>query len=363
MEQKRQKGILVLEDGTAFEGISVGATGMTVGEVVFNTSMTGYQEVLTDPSYVGQIVAMTYPLIGNYGVNMEDNESAFPAVAGFVAREIAEIPSNWRSSGSLTGFLESRGVVALVGVDTRALTRHLRSRGTMRGVILAGEQAFDLQELARIARESPCVVDDDPVRLVTARELYTMGEHGLPVVLWDLGAKGNIARSLVQRGCRVTVVPAWTSAEAILAMKPAGIMLSNGPGDPKQASYVVSELGKLLPERIPTFGICLGHQILGLALGGETYKLKFGHRGGNHPVKDLNTGRVYITSQNHGYAVDVDTLDSSAVMVSHVNLNDGTVEGLQHRHLPVFSVQYHPEASPGPQDSDYLFDRFVGLIA
>lgn len=359
-----QKGILVLEDGTAFEGISVGAAGMVVGEVVFNTSMTGYQEILTDPSYVGQIVTMTYPLIGNYGINEADNESAFPAAAGFVAREIAGIPSNWRSSGSLANFLRSRGVMALVGVDTRALTRQLRSQGTMRGVILAGEQkAPDLEELARIARENPCAADHDPVRLVTAKEPYTIWNDGLPVILWDLGAKGNIARSLLQRGCRVTVVPAWTSAETILALNPAGIMLSNGPGDPKQASYVVSELAKLLPRRIPTFGICLGHQILGLALGGETYKLKFGHRGGNHPVKDLNTGRVYITSQNHGYAVDADTLDKASVEVSHVNLNDGTVEGLQHRQWPVFSVQYHPEASPGPHDSDYLFDRFVSLIA
>lgn len=354
------KAVLVLEDGTVYEGKGFGAETQNFGEVVFNTSMTGYQEILTDPSYCGQIVTMTYPLIGNYGINPEDFESRKPFVLGFVAREFCDVPSNWRANKAIDQYLKENGIPGITGIDTRALTRRLRNHGTMGGVIATGD-SIDIEETKKRVIGHPDLMGTDHVLKVTVKESYTLDNNGHRVVLMDFGAKDNIARSLHNLGCEVVVVPATTTAEEVLALNPDGIMLSNGPGDPENVDFAIKAVKQLFGKK-PIFGICLGHQIIGLALGGRTYKLKFGHRGANHPVKDLITGKVHITSQNHGFTVDADSLNSDEVMVSHINLNDGTVEGLKLRNLPVFSVQYHPEAAPGPWDSDYLFKQFIDLI-
>lgn len=354
------KAVLVLEDGTVFEGLGFGAEAENFGEVVFNTSMTGYQEILTDPSYCGQIVTMTYPLIGNYGINPEDFESRKPFVLGFVVREFCEIPSNWRADKSINGYLVENGIPGIAGIDTRALTRRLRNHGTMGGVIATGDN-IDIEDLKKRVIGHPDLSGTDHVMRVTIDKSYTLDNNGHRVVLMDFGAKTNIAGSLHNLGCEVVVVPATTTAQEVLALNPDGIMLSNGPGDPENVDFAINTVKELFGKK-PMFGICLGHQIIGLALGGKTFKLKFGHRGANHPVKDLATGKVHITSQNHGFTVDADSIPKKDVAVSHINLNDGTVEGLKHLHLPVFSVQYHPEAAPGPWDSDYLFQQFIDLI-
>jgi carbamoyl-phosphate synthase small subunit len=350
---------LALEDGMIFYGESFGAEGTVGGEVVFNTGMTGYQEILTDPSYSGQIVTMTYPLIGNYGLNRFDNEAVHPFARGFVARERCENPSNWRSEISISDFLKKYQIPAICAIDTRALTRRLRTKGTMKGIITTAADSDS--ELLTKVKALPALSGQNFVKIASATAPYTVGNGSKPVVLIDYGAKGNIVQCLIDRGCQVTVVPCDTTASAIMDLNPAGIMLSNGPGDPKDVDYAVATVKELIG-KLPIFGICLGHQIIGLALGGDTYKLKFGHRGGNHPVKDLATGKVTITSQNHGFAIQPDSLDQDEVLISHRNVNDGTVEGLRHKYRPVFSVQYHPEAAPGPQDSAYLFDEFVGYL-
>ncbi|OPX86786.1 MAG: Carbamoyl-phosphate synthase small chain [Pelotomaculum sp. PtaB.Bin104] len=352
------QAILALEDGTVFTGEAFGATGESWGEVVFNTGMTGYQEVLTDPSYCGQIVTMTYPLIGNYGIMKEDFESKKSYVRGFVVREECKGPSNWRLNETIDSFLKKENVIGLSGIDTRALTRRLRSCGTMRGVISTGGNA---QKLVAKAKACPQLSGQELVPAVATTEVFTLPGSGRRVVLMDFGAKLNISRCLQEHGCEVVVVPPTTTANDILNLKPAGVMLSNGPGDPTDVPYAIATVQALVG-RIPIFGICLGHQILGLALGAKTYKLKFGHRGANHPVKDLATGRVYVSSHNHGFSVDEESLQDLDIMVTHRNLNDGTVEGLKHKFLPAFSVQYHPEASPGPTDSEYIFDQFMALM-
>lgn len=353
------KGYLVLEDGSIWEGQAFGATGQRAGEVVFNTGMTGYQELLTDPSYCGQIVVMTYPLIGNYGVNDQDFESRRPFARGFIVREWAQEPSNWRCKETVDDYLRRTGVIGLAGIDTRALTRRLRSHGTMRGIICSDQQ-IDAKALCEEAKNSPHISGQPLIDEVTTPEVYSLPGESHKVVLMDFGAKDNIARSLHLRGCHVTVVPARTTAAEVLAMNPDGIMLSNGPGDPQDVPYAIEAVRQLLGVK-PVFGICLGHQIMGLAIGAKAYKLPFGHRGSNHPVKDLTTGRVYITSQNHGFVIDGKTVPEQAV-VSHINMNDGSVEGLNFKDIPAFSVQYHPEASPGPDDSGYLFDRFFDMM-
>jgi carbamoyl-phosphate synthase small subunit len=356
------KGILALEDGTCFEGVSFGAEGERTGEIVFNTSMTGYQEILTDPSYHGQIVSMTYPLIGNYGINNEDGESSKPQAEGFVVKECSKIVSNWRADVSLQDYLTKHGVVAIEGIDTRALTKHIRSAGAMKSVISTKD--LDKESLVRKAKDSPGLVGRDLVKEVTPREQFQFSSKGkYHVVVIDCGAKMNIMRELANNDCRVTVVPAFTQFAAIRKMRPDGILLSNGPGDPAAVTGVIETVKDLIKEKFPIFGICLGHQILGLALGGKTYKLKFGHRGANQPVMDLRTKKVDITSQNHGFCVDTDSLPKDQVELTHINLNDRTSEGMRHKKLPVFSVQYHPEASPGPNDAKYLFKEFVKLMA
>ena len=371
------KAILALEDGTVFVGTAFGATGERYGEVVFNTSMTGYQEILTDPSYKGQIVTMTYPLIGNYGINDEDTESAHPQVEGFVVREVSRIASNWRSQKSLVEYLQEHQVVGIEGIDTRALTKHIRTAGAMKAVLSTDD--LDEKRLVQKARDSRGLVGIDLVQEVTCASPYSWNEFIRPsaarerdsrpeiesfpyrVVAIDCGIKYNILRLLRSAGCDVTVVPATTTAREIAALKPSGIFLSNGPGDPAAVPYVVETLRKLMPD-YPVLGICLGHQMLGLACGGTTYKLKFGHRGGNQPVQYLPTGKVAITSQNHGFCVDLDTINRDEVELTHINLNDRTVEGMRHKKHPVFSIQYHPESSPGPHDAQYLFNEFVKLM-
>ena len=404
-----KKATLALADGTVFEGSSYGAEGEAVGEVVFNTCMSGYQEILTDPSYKGQIVTMTYPLIGNYGVNPEDVESHRPFVEGFVIKEGSVLPSNWRARKSLEEYLREYGIVGIQGIDTRALTRHIRDLGAQEGVISTVDE--DPKSLVAKAKASPGLIGRDLVKEVCCKESFTWGQgtwqwpqgysepsagrqapstereaeqlslfasrftlhasREFRVVAYDCGIKWNILRQLVSSGCDVIVVPASTTAEQVLELTPDGIFLSNGPGDPEGVPYLIEAVRNLIGKR-PIFGICLGHQIIGLALGGRTYKLKFGHHGGNQPVKDLTTGKVEITSQNHGFAVDMDSFtsdpkgqvlgDPKDIVLTHVNLNDNTCEGLMHRRFPLFSVQYHPEASPGPHDANYLFKRFVEMM-
>ena len=362
---QRKAAVLALEDGKLFEGWSFGHAGETTGEVVFNTALCGYQEVLTDPSYAGQIVTMTYPHIGNYGVNREDVESSRPQVSGFVVREASTMASSWRASGELHRYLDEAGVVGISEIDTRELTRHLRTFGAKRGVISTLDS--DAASLLAKARGSRNMVGLDLAREVTCASAYhfTAAEDVAPalfkVVAYDFGMKRNILRSLARAACDVTVVPATTTAKEALALAPDGIFLSNGPGDPEPCTYAV-EAAKELMGQVPIFGICLGHQILGLACGGKTFKLKFGHRGANHPVKNLLTGQVEITSQNHGFSVDPALFARPEFEQTHVNLNDGTVEGFRHRDLPLLSVQYHPEASPGPHDSHYLFAEFVSMM-
>jgi carbamoyl-phosphate synthase small subunit len=404
-----KKAVLALADGTVFEGTSYGGEGEAVGEVVFNTCMSGYQEILTDPSYKGQIVTMTYPLIGNYGVNPEDVESHRPFVEGFIIKEGSVLPSNWRARKSLEEYLRDYGIVGIQGIDTRALTRHIRDHGAQEGVISTIDD--DPNSLTAKAKASPGLIGRDLVKEVCCEAPFTWsrgiwewprgyadaraesrepraekgkeqlslfgspvaarGSQVYRVVAYDCGIKWNILRQLVSSGCEVTVVPAATTAEIVLDLNPDGIFLSNGPGDPEGVPYLIQAVRNLIGKK-PIFGICLGHQIIGLALGGRTYKLKFGHHGGNQPVKDLTTGKVEITSQNHGFAVDMESFtkdpkgrafgDSRDIVLTHVNLNDNTCEGLMHRRLPLFSVQYHPEASPGPHDANYLFKRFVGMM-
>ena len=389
----RRRARLVLEDGSCFEGVGCGADGVTSGEVVFNTSMTGYQEILTDPSYSGQIVTMTCPEIGNYGTTPVDAESRQPFVSGFIVRECAETASNWRSATGLEDYLGAHGIVGIAGIDTRALTRRLRSGGVMRGAIGTGDRG--VEALVQRARQTPPMEGQDLVRAVTCAEPFAFGaspgaplpgDAGVPtdpefllpggtegpgdprsgrrplVAAYDFGMKWNILRRLSAHGCSLRVFPATTPASEVLASRPDGVFLSNGPGDPAALPYVVANVGALVESGLPLFGICLGHQVLALALGGRTFKLKFGHRGGNHPVKDLGTGRVEITSQNHGFAVEAGSLPAG-VEVTHTSLYDGTVEGLRLAGAPVFSVQYHPEASPGPHDAEYLFERFVSSLA
>ena len=373
MTHARRPAVLALEDGIVFFGNSFGRIGETSGEVVFNTALCGYQEVLTDPSYRGQIVTMTYPHIGNYGINHEDVESARPQVAGFVVREISTAASSWRASGELHAYLDEAGIVGIAEIDTRKLTRHIRSRGACRGVISALD--LDPASLVKKAQGAAAMIGADLAREVTCAEPYRYEpardgsaagpgvERPFRVVAYDLGMKRNILRLLTDAGCTVTVVPATTTAAEALALDPEGIFLSNGPGDPEACDYAVEASRGLMASGRPVFGICLGHQILGLACGGKTFKLKYGHRGGNHPVKNVATGQVEITAQNHGFAVDMTLFEDRAYVLTHVNLNDGTVEGFRHRDLPVFSVQYHPEASPGPHDSHYLFRDFTRAMA
>ena len=352
--------LLALEDGTIFYGKSFGASGECYGEIVFNTSMAGYQEILTDPSYKGQIVAMTYPLIGNYGVNKEDVESRKPFLEGFVVKECSKIASNWRSQKTLADYLTENNIIGIEGIDTRALTLHIREAGAMKAVISTVD--LDKKSLVKKAINSKGLVGVDLVEKVSIDKTYRWSGKGkFKVAVLDCGVKYNILRNLAKRGCQVIVFPAHASYEEILSCKPDGLLLSNGPGDPAAVTYVV-ETTRSLIGRLPIFGICLGHQILGLALGGKTYKLKFGHHGANHPVKDLKSGRVYITAQNHGFCVDIGSLKKKDIEVTHMNLNDQTLEGVRHKKLPVFSVQFHPEASPGPHEAEYLFDNFIELM-
>jgi carbamoyl-phosphate synthase small subunit len=368
------KGVLVLEDGRVFAGEGFGSEGIETGELVFNTSMTGYQEILTDPSYYKQIVTMTVPHVGNTGINLEDVESERVWVSGFIVRALSPVVSNWRNRGDLHGYLKERGVIGISEVATRALVRHIREKGVMRAAVAHGEAAEDTDALLKIARESLDMSGANLVDAVTTPETYNWTEQSDPqwykdhrydsngplIVAYDYGIKSNILRMMTDRGMRVTVVPAQMTADEVLAMKPAGVFLSNGPGDPAAVDYAIVNVKNLLGQ-VPIFGICLGHQILGLALGGETEKMRFGHRGGNQPVKNLLTNNVEISSHNHGFAVTADS-DLQGGEVTHINLNDNTIEGLRHSALKAFSVQYHPEASPGPHDSLYLFDEFVQAI-
>ncbi|MCX6366524.1 MAG: glutamine-hydrolyzing carbamoyl-phosphate synthase small subunit [Armatimonadetes bacterium] len=358
------KAILALSDGTVFEGESFGATGKASGEVVFNTGMTGYQEVLTDPSYAGQLVTLTYPLIGNYGITPEDFESKRVQVAGFVVRELADTYSNWRATESLDSYLKRAGVLGITGIDTRTLTRRIRHEGVMMGALSTEETGAEL--LARLQSSTASYDAIDWVKTVTTPEPYFWGPEAsdakFTVSVLDCGIKFNILRELAKLGIRTEVFPATATADQMLVSNPDGIFLSPGPGDPALLGYAVETVQKLVASEKPVMGICLGNQLLGCAFGGSTFKLPFGHRGANHPVKDLPTGRVVITSQNHGYALDPNTLPEDQLEVSQINLNDGTVEGLTHKTLPVFSIQYHPEASPGPMDSRFYFERFLGLM-
>ncbi len=374
--KSKQKAILALEDGTTFEGWSFGFLGEKAGEVVFNTSMTGYQEILTDPSYKGQIVIMTYPLIGNYGINQEDIESQDPKVEGFIVKENSTIFSNWRGSNSLSDYLIRHRIMGAEGIDTRAITKHIRQAGAMKAILSTDD--LDRDRLIEKAKASPGLIGRDLVKEVTCRKSFPWtasndsqfsNDHSAPstfrfrpkVVALDYGVKYNILRSLCDWDCDVTVLPASSSAESVLSLRPDGILLSNGPGDPEGVPYAIETIRQLIGKK-PIFGICLGHQLLGLAFGGRTFKLKFGHRGANQPVKDLKTGRVMITSQNHGFCVDPGSLDPAEVEPTQINLNDQTLEGMKHKRFPIFSVQYHPEASPGPHDTQDLFGEFVKMM-
>lgn len=352
------KAFLILEDGRVFEGTSIGSKREVISEIVFNTSMTGYLEVLTDPSYAGQAVVMTYPLIGNYGICFRDMESARPWPDGYIVRELSRMPSNFRCEGSIQDFLEKHDIPGIAGIDTRALTKLLREKGTMNGMITTDEH-YNIEE---ILPKLKAYTVGDVVEKVTCTDKKVLEGNGFRVALLDLGAKDHIAKSLQDRGCEVTIYPAHTSAEEILETAPDGIMLSNGPGDPKSCTQIIREIRKLYESDIPIFAICLGHQLMALAAGADTHKLKYGHRGGNHPVKDLETGRVYISSQNHGYVVDTDKLDADIAVPAFINVNDGTNEGLKYTRKQIFTVQFHPEACPGPQDSAYLFDRFIEMM-
>ena len=391
-----KKAFLILEDGTVFEGTHIGADKEVISEIVFNTSMAGYLEVLTDPSYAGQAVCMTYPLIGNYGICKDDCESKRPWPDGFIVRELSRIPSNFRCDMSIQEYLEKNDVPGIAGIDTRALTKILREKGTMNGMITTDEN-YDFSVIqpklkayttGKVVEKVTCdtkyevkgttdLAQNGPLSGAARfdKEKYAAGERepkpalvrelngeGLKVALLDFGAKDNIVRCLAERGCNVTVFPALTSAEEIIAFAPDGIMLSNGPGDPKECTSIIAEVKKLYDTEIPIFAICLGHQLMALATGADTHKMKYGHRGGNHPVKDLATGRVYISSQNHGYVVDTDNLDEKIAVPAFVNVNDGTNEGLAYTGKNIFTVQFHPEACPGPQDSGYLFDRFIKMM-
>lgn len=374
MQEQSVKAILVLEDGRIFEGISFGAVGETFGEIVFNTSMSGYQEILTDPSYAGQIVTMTYPLIGNYGVNSEDVESRKTWAEGFVVRESSRIVSNFRSTMSLDEYLKINNIVGIEHIDTRALVRHIRDKGAMRAGISSVDT--DRESLLKKILDQPEMRNRELASSVTVDAVFayesisseaetrpvgsvsSKTELKYHVVAYDFGVKTNSLREFAKFGCRITVVPAATSAEEVLALEPDGVFLSNGPGDPASMKETIDEIRKLAESNTPIFGICLGHQLLGEAFGGKTYKLKFGHRGGNQPIKDLTTGKIEIAAHNHGFAVDADSLPAD-IEVTHINLNDNTVAGLRHKTLPIFSVQYHPESAPGPHDSEYLFERFI----
>ena len=367
------KAILLLEDGTVFEGNSFGAKGQKCGEVVFNTSMTGYQEILTDPSYKEQIITMTYPLIGNYGTNECDSESRKIFASGFIVKENCSYPSNWRNKNSLSDYLETNNVIGLEGIDTRKLVKHIRTQGAMKGIISSTD--LNIDKLKKKLANYPGLVGRDIVKDVTVKKQYSWNkavidalngneqkpEKKYKVVAFDFGIKHNILRLLCTYGCDVKVVPAATSSDEVLSQRPDGVFLSNGPGDPAPVTYAIETVKSLLG-KVPIFGICLGHQILSLALGGKTYKLKFGHRGANHPVKNLRTGKIEITSQNHGFCVDMDSLKNKDIELTHLNLNDNTVEGIRCKKLAAFSVQYHPEASPGPHDSSYLFKTFIELM-
>ncbi|HSE50483.1 MAG TPA: glutamine-hydrolyzing carbamoyl-phosphate synthase small subunit [Terriglobales bacterium] len=370
------QAILALEDGRIFKGKGFGAKGECYGEVVFNTSITGYQEIFTDPSYAGQIVVLTNPEIGNYGTNPEDNEATRPYIEGLVTREFSKISSNWRSQEVAEEYLEKFKIPVISDIDTRALVRHLRDNGCKRGVISSIES--DIDKLIEKARAIPIMVGQDLAKVVTTKQRYQweLGERSIEptevvgvkdapprfhVVAYDFGIKHNILRKLASEGCKVTVVPAETNAEDVLALNPDGVFLSNGPGDPEPCTYAQENIRRLMGKK-PIFGICLGHQLIGLALGGKTYKLKFGHHGGNHPVKQMASGKIEITAHNHNFAVDPESLSTSEVDLTHIDLNDNTLEGLRHRNLPLFSVQYHPEASPGPHDSHYLFRDFVKMM-
>ena len=352
------KAYLILEDGSVYEGVNVGACREAVSEIVFNTSMTGYLEVMTDPSYAGQAVVMTYPLIGNYGIYHEDMESDRPWIDGLIVRELSEVASNFRNEDSIQNFLIKNNIPCICGIDTRDLTKRLREHGTMNGFITVDSSFVVEKILQRIKEYSVKGV----VKRTSTKENYILPGKGKRVVLIDFGAKKNIARQLQKRGCEVIVVPCDTKAKEILKLKPDGIMLSNGPGDPKENVDIIEEMKKLYDTDIPIFAICLGHQLMALATGANTYKLRYGHRGGNHPVKDLETGRTYISSQNHGYAVDESTLDKNICVPAFVNVNDGTNEGLRYINKKIFTVQYHPEACPGPRDSSYLFDKFIKMM-
>jgi len=358
-----KRAFLVLEDGSIYEGYSFGAEGTTYGEVVFNTSMSGYEEMLTDPSFAGQIVVPTYPLIGNYGINEADFESKQIQVRGFIVREYCLTPSHWQSTSTLHDFLQINGIPGLSDIDTRALTRRLRSAGVMMGILTS---EMTTEEALKELEELPRYDATDFVREVTAEKVYQWDSYqantqpSYHIAILDMGLRYNIARILARLGCRVSIVPVMTRAEEILELEPDGIIFSPGPGDPALLDYAVETVKGLFSKK-PIMGICLGHQLIGIAFGARTFKLKFGHRGGNHPVRDLATGRIYITTQNHGYAIDADSL-KGGIEVSHINLNDGTVEGLRHKELPILSIQYHSEGSPGPQDSVYLFDRFLEMV-
>jgi len=370
----KTKALLVLEDGTCYEGYSFGAEGETTGEIVFNTSMTGYQEILSDPSYYGQMIVMTYPHIGNYGINADDFESLRPHIKAFIVREMCDHPSNWRSGQSIEVLFKKFNIMGIERLDTRAITRHIRNCGAMRAIISTTDK--NISSLLEKVKHSPSMVGANLVDAVTCKEAYTWDKSNLPdwqyrenidhaspfnIVVYDFGVKQNILRKFVERGCRLHVVPSTAKAEDVLKLNPDGIFLSNGPGDPEAVDYVIPEIRKLIGRK-PVFGICLGQQLTGIALGGHTYKLKFGHRGANHPVKNMETGVIEITSQNHGFTVDPKSLNENEIELTHFNLYDGTLEGFRHRELPVFSVQYHPEASPGPHDSDYLFNKFMESI-
>lgn len=348
------KGILYLEDGTQFSGTLFGAKNKAIGEMVFNTSMTGYQEILTDPSYVNQMVVMTYPLVGNYGFNREDVESISPKVNALVVKELCRTPSNFRSKGNLETYLSENGITGIEGVDTRALTLHIREKGSLRGLILSEGDSFDRKDFIQSL--------PDPVKKVTTKEIVYHGDpNGKKVALLDYGVKASILNHLITMGYYIAQFPAEAGAEEILAFDPRGVVLSNGPGNPEDLTPAIGIINRLMEKKLPMMGICLGHQLISLACGAKTIKLPFGHRGGNHPVKDLDTGKVKITSQNHSYAVDASTLPSF-LRITHKNLNDNTIEGLKHLHLPIFSIQYHPEASPGPEDSVSIFNVFQSLL-